>query len=310
MENREQAEIQRLLSETEKNLAEKKKLELESAELRKRLNRNWFTGRAFIEALIGGVVGAALLAAWLVGYFGPILSAKHELARLENSKLKIEVEKEKENNERVREHLEKQRKQHESQLKQFAVQNNALKTSLEKAEKRAVALKEQLQDKIRQYDKVARTEADRTRFKTLAAEAKKEVAQVKAHIDSLQSEKEEAQARANQVYQQIGSLDNARYDIAVYGLNAPKDKYDSIRQFFLNRGYSIDRGYNYSRRPDWLAFNSTVFFYHKDTEQKAKQIAGELSKIAESKFRVSRGAGFRVNKGEEEWTIFVHYIPE
>ncbi len=313
METKEQAEIQQLNSEAERNKAEEKKLELETLELQKRLNQKWFSGRVFIEATIGGVVGAALLAAWLIGYFNPILSAKHELVRLENSRLAVQIEKERENNERVREHLEKQRQQHKSQLKKFAAQNEELQKALEGAEKHAKTLKIQLQNRIEQYKQLTNsqaTESEQKAYEKLASDAKAEIAQLKSHIQSLQTEKEATKARAAQVSQQIGNLGNARYIIAVYGLNALKEKYEAINQYFNEEGYRIDRGYNYSTRQDWLALNSTVFFYHKETKTRANEIAEKLTKITGSKFNISIGAGYGVGKGEEKWTVFVHYIPK
>lgn len=313
MENKEQAEIQQLQSEAERNKAEKKKLELETLELQKRLKQKWFSGRIFLQASIGGVVGAALLVAWLVGYFSPILLAKHELVGLQNSKLAMEAERDKKNNERLRERLEKQRKQYKSQLKQLLEKNSEFQKAQTEAEKRANTLKKQLKGRKDQYDEFAKTqvsESERQRYEKLAEDTKVEIAQLKTRIQVLNIEKDATKTRAFQVLQQIGNIDNDRYIIVVYGLNAPEDKYEAIKQYFLVERYTIDRGENLSSRPNWFALNSTVFFYHEKTEARAKQIATELSRATESKFRTTRGAGIGLVEGEEKWKVVVHYIPK
>lgn len=45
-----------------------------------------------IKFIIGGVVTAGLLAAWVVGYFQPILLKKYEIMRLENEKATLKQE--------------------------------------------------------------------------------------------------------------------------------------------------------------------------------------------------------------------------
>ena len=59
----EDAELRRLESEIKRNDAQRLKVELEAAELEKRLHKRWYHGRYLFEALIAGVVLAGLLAA-------------------------------------------------------------------------------------------------------------------------------------------------------------------------------------------------------------------------------------------------------
>lgn len=64
-----EAELRRLQSEAERNHSERLKLELEAEEVRKHLNQKWYSGRFFVEAIVGGLVAAALLTAWTIEVF-------------------------------------------------------------------------------------------------------------------------------------------------------------------------------------------------------------------------------------------------
>jgi len=71
-------------SEIAKNGAEKTKPNLEAEEVQKRSSQRWYSGRIFVRAVVGGIGASALIAAWMIGYFQPILSKKQELAELNN----------------------------------------------------------------------------------------------------------------------------------------------------------------------------------------------------------------------------------
>src|SRR5687767_11843882 len=64
-------------------LAECRKVELEAAELERKLNRKWYRARFFIETVVGAVVASALVATWIMSYMQPLLNRRQEAALLD-----------------------------------------------------------------------------------------------------------------------------------------------------------------------------------------------------------------------------------
>ena len=77
-------EEERLRSETARNRAERRKLLLEALETRQRVRRPWFARQYLLQTLVAGLIAGGLLVAWVVEYFGPILSRKTELQSINN----------------------------------------------------------------------------------------------------------------------------------------------------------------------------------------------------------------------------------
>ncbi len=109
------ANLRRLESEISKNKAEQLKSEIETAEIRKRLNQKWYASRIFVQTGIGAIVAAALITAWFVGFFEPMLSQKQHIERLKNDMLSLENERQmqqnkaqQEDNERITSSLRKE----------------------------------------------------------------------------------------------------------------------------------------------------------------------------------------------------------
>ena len=84
------AESERLKSEVERNRAERRKLLFEAIEIRHSLRRPWYQRQYIIQTVLGGIVAAGLLAAWIATHLTPILSQEVELAQLKNKKLAME----------------------------------------------------------------------------------------------------------------------------------------------------------------------------------------------------------------------------
>jgi len=80
-----EAEMRRIESETAKNEAERRKFIAEAEEVEKRVRQKWYFNELFVKWVLGGVVAAALVAAWCITYLNPILNKKQELAKIENA---------------------------------------------------------------------------------------------------------------------------------------------------------------------------------------------------------------------------------
>ncbi len=71
--------------------AAKAELEVEEAGLRvKQLKKGWLTPRIVLQAVVAGLVGGGLLAAWGMGCLKPLLSAQTELDKIERRNLVAE----------------------------------------------------------------------------------------------------------------------------------------------------------------------------------------------------------------------------
>lgn len=135
----------RLESEIAKNKAERQKFEIESEEIRKRLLQKWYQGRIFVQTGIGAIVAAALIAAWFVGFFEPILSHKQNIERLKNSMLSLENERQKRQNKAQQEDNERQISSFRKDLASLQQENKTFLEALAKSKQQAEAQKEQLE---------------------------------------------------------------------------------------------------------------------------------------------------------------------
>ena len=68
------------------------KIKAETAEIQTNRNDSWVKRRVLIEVIIGSLITSGLLAAWVISYLSPILSAKNELALLSAEVVKKEAE--------------------------------------------------------------------------------------------------------------------------------------------------------------------------------------------------------------------------
>lgn len=64
--------------------AEIEKIKSENDEIKKRISHGIWNTKTIIQTTVAGIVAAALISAWLVGYFQPIMGKKQELFELQN----------------------------------------------------------------------------------------------------------------------------------------------------------------------------------------------------------------------------------
>ena len=83
---------------------------------------------------------------------------------------------------------------------------------------------------------------------------------------------------------------------------------EEVKIYLSNEGYEVGFGGLLSSKPNWLALNSTVFYYHKESEEIAKNMAEELKGKTGIKYVVQRGAGLGVLESERKVTFFIHVV--
>lgn len=101
---------------------------------------------------------------------------------------------------------------------------------------------------------------------------------------------------------------NDPFIIGLYSLRADKSKKDAIKKYLKESNFYFDDDYDYSYKQSWMANESTVFYYSKESKIHAAQIASDLQKITGMEFESRLGAGLGVSEGKESITFFIHYI--
>lgn len=99
-----------------------------------------------------------------------------------------------------------------------------------------------------------------------------------------------------------------RYITDVWAFGVDESIVEDVKSYLSTKGHEVGFGGLLSSKPSWLALNSTVFYYHKDSEEIAKNIAKELRERTDIKYAVQRGAGLGVMKNEKKVTFFIHVV--
>ena len=112
--------------------------------------------------------------------------------------------------------------------------------------------------------------------------------------------------------EQKESLENksrhVNFFVGLYALVSNRTSFDTSLSFLHKEGYTVIANEVLSRRPEWLAPNSTVFYYDPATETLANEIAENLSAVTRLEFQVSKGAGLGVPKGKRAQYFYVHIV--
>ena len=174
-----------------------------------------------------------------------------------------------------------------------------------KAEMReAQKIKKKAENEIQKLEKVKKKYIDEIDY------FEKRSAALRESISDLASLSKSV-ATSTEVEQQVEKAENARFSIGVYGFEVKESIYYKVRKSIAEKGYTVNRGSLLTNRPTWLAFNPTVFYYHKDSKQLALNFAKDLRNLTGSKFKVqfvSSNNSLGVLKGEERWTFFIHLV--
>lgn len=202
-----EAELRRLNSEAARNEAEREKLNLEALEAKLRLGQKWYKGRILIQLVVGGVVAAALLASWVIGYLQPILKSEQELARITNEILKNE-------NELARQELKHQttafgleNEKFREELASLAEQNDALQKQQERSSERSADLQAKLQGVSQLYSQLSKTQQltslQRNSYARIAKQSQDEKDSLEANLDELQQALLQTVARGERINSQL-----------------------------------------------------------------------------------------------------------
>jgi hypothetical protein len=121
--------------EVEKLKCEISKIKTEEEEIRKRISEGVWNRKTIIQTVVGGIVAAALISAWLVGYFQPIIGKKQELLELQNGINEAKNQREKDLLIIEKENLQKSKKELEFKSKKLSEAFDKLSKDMKFTEK-------------------------------------------------------------------------------------------------------------------------------------------------------------------------------
>jgi len=217
--NTKELEQKRIKSEIERNEAERQKFLSETKEINKRVNAKVWSQKNIVQAAIAGIVLAGLLAAWIVGYFKPILSKNQELATLDNKILTAENKRQRQFNEIKKRELDKLKEQATIEMQQLNTQNSELQEQQQGSVQLIKDLKNKLESISKEYEKLSKryeaTESERKKYSDLALSARKELDSLKGEQDRLKAASVLTEVRSRTLSDRIiaSTLTNTRWTL-------------------------------------------------------------------------------------------------
>jgi hypothetical protein len=160
-EELEQAKLEALKAEKEKNLAEKIKLEKEAAEIEKRLKSS-FLGISFssyLKTIMAGIVAGVLIWTISVDYPGKILSAHKNIVEI--NKIKGESEKELKRLEDEKQRLEKETTDLEKKKKVLGNEKKVVENEKHKVESDLKEIEDKYDNLRKSYTHLAKLETEK-----------------------------------------------------------------------------------------------------------------------------------------------------
>ena len=95
-------------------------------------------------------------------------------------------------------------------------------------------------------------------------------------------------------------------DVWAYGVQ--ESVVQAVRHRLIAEGNEVGFGGLLDYLPSWLARESTVFYYDKNTKSIARALADDLEKLTGISFEIRWGAGLGVNDDEKDKTFFIHLV--
>jgi myosin heavy subunit len=196
----EDADAQKLAAEVRQVNAQRRKTEFEALEIKKRISAPWYQGRFFLQAIVGAIVGSALLAAWLITYMQPILSRKQEIASLDAAiQSKLNEQQRLENEQRTKA-LAQENKTYSEQLASLSQLNSSLRQQQAEVERHASELQQTLIAQADQLNKLAKQKsAAETQLSQLAKNTEAAGRSVQQQIAGIKADQGISEAQAKNI---------------------------------------------------------------------------------------------------------------
>lgn len=137
----------------------------------------------------------------------------------------------------------------------------------------------------------------------------------KAFLEILEERSNPSSQSSNSDLEEIqvnysNSLKKEEVTIGIHRLKYSKSyPLNEITKAFKTDGYEIIGNFYHEKKPSWMAFSSTVFFYgNEESKARAQKISMLLKDKTGITFNVQKGAGLGVDKARRNFHHFVHIV--
>jgi hypothetical protein len=119
-----------------------------------------------------------------------------------------------------------------------------------------------------------------------------------------------SEQKGRQVSEMRARVERSTFIITLHSVGAGVPDRDAVITALNAQGYAVHPGHDFSKdqRPNWMAAQPTLFYYHDASLTEAEAMADILYNSTGVKYDVSRGSGLGVMKGQERNTFFIHLI--
>ena len=195
------AELERIASETSRNLAERKKLINEAAEIDRKLKNQWLT--TGLPILVSGF----LLGWWFITNFQPIFEKKNTLASLKNEIALAQNDKDRLKYEQDKEALQELTKTTDKQLSGLKKEYDAISEQLLATKLLNTQLLHSQNELANEYKKLAKINnvnvAEKAKYEKLADDARLKSIEVQKQIDKITATQSQAETLTNTITDQV-----------------------------------------------------------------------------------------------------------
>lgn len=285
MSKAEEAEIAHLEAERVRAIAEAEKIRKETDHLEKELRQRWYSARLLVQSAIGGVVGAALMAAWAIGYLQPIMQKDNLIAAKENQIAKLQLEYERAEAKKREEALKRDAAITKRSLSELSSQNRQIERRLESDSIALAALRTRFEEQAAELDRLSQdapAESERA-LTRLANESQANAGQIGGVLEALEAERQLAGERSKALGDSlaVASLREAVFKVL--------DRSDGGSSYFLRLRSDGFAGYNFDG-PSNFAFDvEPAVWAFQDGSLSIKWAHGDvqtyaISNVAENEF--------------------------
>lgn len=168
--------------------------------------------------------------------------------------------------------------------------------------------KEIIKDASKLKEKTKNLEVEQKENQKKINTLKNELAQLKERANRIRAEEKKISESKNASKPFSPPIVGPRYITDVWAFGVDEGTVKDVKNYLSSKGYEVGFGGLLGSKPSWLALSSTVFYYHKDSINVAKNMAEDLKEKTGIKYSVQRGAGLGVLENEKKVTFFVHVV--
>lgn len=196
--------------------------------------------RYLLQATVGGIVAAGLLAAWIIGYLKPILTAQDEVNKQQNKVALLQIEEKELYLSKAKDELKDARVNHQKELELIQRENRQLQDKLEAAHRSYEQLKkeyEKTQKELAQQAKeTSRNAEEKARLNELAMEAQQNAEQLKAELIEIQKAQTVVAESETRLEKQLEKAISTKEQVMPISWVKPSDWLGSHYHLEIDRG--------------------------------------------------------------------------